>query len=363
MAKRKRSNLIFTVCLLAYAVIFLIFTAIGLQHLWDYMEAYERSRPKHCIDSYMEQLTPEYICDRSSDLFSQVDASLQTEADCRRVIAEFLSGGVSCVKNLSASSDDMLVYHLTCGTTRIGEVTLVPAGEAVYGLSPWTVSGDSFDLSFLLTPGITITVPSDYPVYVNGILLSDVHAAESGIHYPLLEEFYDSYSLPTLVTYRTGTSLGPVTVSVTDPEGSAVSISGDTDWDSLLSGCPGDEAEQLRQITDAFIRDYVDFTSCTNNDTYTNYERLAEHMVPGGALAKRMYNAINGLYWVTDRGAQITAIDITACVSLGDGRYLCDVTYRVNTRDHSGSVQAESRVKIIFAETQSGLKAESMVSC
>ena len=71
---------------------------------------------------------------------------------------------------------------------------------------------------------------------------------------------------------------------------------------------------------------------------------------------------MKGLMWVTDRNASVESMDVNHYVDLGGGRYLCDITYTVNTRDISGSIQAVSGLKIIFLETDSGLKAESMLT-
>ena len=46
-------------------VLFLLLPAFfGLRYLWNYAAAYEMARPYHAIDTYMEALTPEYICHR-----------------------------------------------------------------------------------------------------------------------------------------------------------------------------------------------------------------------------------------------------------------------------------------------------------
>ena len=110
MAKKTKSRLIFAICLLVYAVLFLAATAVGLNFLWDYMASYELSRPHHAVDSYMQQLTADYICNKSDDLIAKVDASVQSKEDCRKVITDSLSGKFTCVKNLGESTDQETVY-------------------------------------------------------------------------------------------------------------------------------------------------------------------------------------------------------------------------------------------------------------
>ena len=363
MTKRRKSSLIFTICILLYAILFLVGLAFGLDWLWSYMASYEASRPNHTVDSYMENLTPDYICDRSADLIAKADASVQSAEQCRQVIKEALSGKFTHVKNLGESTDNKTVYLIRCDSRIIGRFEMTQAGSAEHGFPLWKVTSDSFDLSYLLSPGHSVTVPASYHVSVNGTELNESHITVSGIQFPVLTEFYDDYTLPTLVTYETGTTLGATDMVITDPNGASVIIDETASYDAMLPLCSEAESAKLDAFVADFIQDYVDFTSCTNDDTYGNYERLKAHIVPGTALAQRMKDAIAGLKWVSDRGAKVAGIDIAYRVPIGDSKYLCDVVYRVDTRNITGTAQTQSHVKIIVTETSSGLKAETMLTC
>lgn len=362
MTKRRRGWLIFTICLLLYAIVFLVALGFGLDWLWGYMASYEASRPNHTVESYMENLTPAYICDKSADLIAKADSSVQSPEQCRQVITEALSGKFTHIKNLGESTDDKTVYLIRCGSRIIGRFEMAQTGTNEHGFPLWKVTSDSFDLSYLLTSGHTVTVPDTYRVTVNGAELNDAHITVSGIRFPLLQEFYDAYTLPTLVTYETGATLGETEMVVTDPAGIPIIIDEAASYDSLLPFCADGDAQRLEDAVAGFIQDYVDFTSCTNNDVHGNHDRLQEHILPGSALAKRMTDAITGLKWVSDRGAKVAGIDIASLVDIGGGKYLCDVVYRVDTRNITGSVQTESHVKMIFTETDDGLKAETMLT-
>lgn len=363
MTKRKRSRLIFTVCLLVYVVLFLIGTAVGIDYLWDYMEAYELSRPVHAVNDYMDKLTADYICDKSADLINMADASVQSEEDCRRVITESLSEKLTCVKNLGESTEEETVYLIRSGNRIIGRFTIAPGDEIGYGFTPWAVSSDSFDLSYLLTPGHTVTVPEYYSVTVNNAVLDDSHVLRSGLRFSVLEEFYETYPLPTLVTYQTGMTLGETEVLITDPSGSPVTIDGDTDWNTLLPVCDTETAAKLNSSISGFISAYVDFTSCTNNDTSGNHSKLQSHILPGSALSQRMKDAVASLKWVSDRHAKVSDVEVRQIVPIDGGKYVCDVIYRVDTHNITGNVQTESHVKLIFTENGGNMKVETMLTC
>jgi hypothetical protein len=311
----------------------------------------------------MDKLNADYICDRSSDLIAMADSTIQSPDDCRNVIREALKDKFTCVKNLSESTDDKTVYLIRCGSRIIGRFIIVPDDEIAYGFAPWKVDSDSFDLSYLLTPGHVVTAPETFTVTVNGAPLTSGHITESGIEFPLLQEFYGTYSLPTLVTYQTGTTLGETEVAITDPEGTPVTIDEHTDWNTLLPVCDETTSDRVVTSVSAFLKAYVDFTSCTNNDTYGNHDCLQAYILPGTALSQRMKDAIAGLKWVSDRHAKLANVQIKQLVPLDGGKYLCDVIYRVDTRNITGNVQTESHVKLIFTESGGSLKAETMLTC
>jgi len=361
MTKRKKSRLIFTICLMAYTVIFLVAATYGLRFLWDYMDAYERTRPNHTVDSYMQSLTADYICDRSADLLAKVDSSVQTPEQGRQVIKQALTGEFSCVKNLAESNSEQTVYLIRCNGRIIGRFTIVPGAELRHGFSPWAVASDSFDLSYLLTSGHSVTVPDFYCVTCNGVTLTQDHITETDIQFPFLKNYYADYSLPVLQTYQTGTTLGPVTLQILDQNGNPTTVDSGIDYDTLLPQCPEQTLTQVTTAVEDFVRDYVYFSSEANDDTEGNYRRVLQHIVPDTDLYRRMGKALDGLNWVSDKYAKVVSIQMNRCVPMESGRYLCDVTYLVDTRVNE-TVRSESHVQIIILETDDGLKAESMLT-
>ena len=360
---KKRSRLGFPIAMLVYALVVLIVAAVGLDHLWSFLDNYEQSRPHVALDAYMAQLDKEYVADRSEDLIDSIDHSVQTEEQCRQVILDALSDKFTCAKKSKESTEDTYVYALRCGKQVIGTMTMTRTGETLGKFTAWEIASDSFDLSFLKTDAISITVPSEFSVYSLGNKLGASHITQSGIPYPLLENFYADYDLPTMVTYTAGPFLGSGSLTVEDTAGQAVTIDSDTDMDQFADNCTEQEISALDSAAQGFIQSYVDFTSCTGNDTMGNYNRLKQHMVTGGELAKRMYEAIVGLYWVTDRHATVRTLDIHHFVRLSDDRWLCNLTYVVDTTDFAGSIEAASTLNLIFLQTEDGLKAESMIRC
>ena len=362
--KKKRSFGWFLLGMFLYAVLFLGLTAWGLSHFWTYIDAYEQSRPETAMNAYMEQVDHEYLLSKATASTVEIDWNLQNAKLYRDCVMETLTGEITYAKKLSECSDLQNVYMLLCGSRTVGKIKLSPLPADEYGFTPWEVTEESFDFSYLManTTQITITVPHDYPVYVDGIALSSNYVVGSEI-YEELEAFYNSnLTLPYLYTYQAGPFLGEMEVTVTDPSGNPVVIDETTDMSAFLNNCTPEKNTMLQGFVEEFLPKYVDFTSNAGANPKRNYNRLVAYMIPDSDLADRMYESISGLKWITDRKSKITAIEFNHFIDVGLQRYLCDVTYTVDTSDFSGATQAIVCLKLIIYETDNGLKVEGMTS-
>ena len=366
MVKRKSTKtswLVFGICMCVWTIALLVITFFGLDFIWKFLPAYESGRPNYGIESYMEMLTPEYICNKSEDLIARIDHNVQSEESCRKAIMDAVSDKITYVKILSETTDDKIVYQLRSGATVIGRAEMTTVGEPVYGYSPWQVTFDRFDLSFLVADNVSVTVPSNFQVYVNGNRLSEAYITESDIRYDLPAEYYELFDMPTMVTYEAGPFLTEATLTVSDPDGNPVVIDEDTDMNSFLPSCSDAELAQISELANDYIHDYVAFVSVANSDTSGNFQRLKEHVIPGGELEQRFRAAIDGLYWVSDRHASVGDIDIAYQMEIEEGRYLCDVTYVIETNTFSGPSQAVNHEIMIFVQTEDGLRTEYVRTC
>lgn len=357
MNKRK---LAFPIGLLIYGLVFLLLMAVGLGWLWRYMEDFERSRPHTALNDYMQQLSGEYVAVRSEALIAGIDPKVQKPEQCRNAIRSALNGEFACVKKGKLSSDDRHVYAVLCGKQVIGTMEMERCGDRVGSFRTWRVIKEDFDLSYLLTQPLSITVPEDHLVYANGNLLTKDYITQDKIPYAPFQGLYEDYTLPYMVTYTAGPFLGVGELTVTDPAGNPVSIDADSDMTAFLNNCTAQQAEQVDAHVEGFVQCYVDYLSRTGGDSEANYAALARYMVPGGELAQRMRAAMDGLSWVTDRGASIRSITIHNRHAMADGRYLWDVSYVVDTKDYDGEIQTTANLKLVVKQTEDGLKTEAL---
>ena len=359
--KKKPALSRFAKGMLIYALVFLAIAGIGLAIFWDFMAAYEASRAKTTVNAYMQQLTEEHICDLSQTVIDQVDRNIQTEEQSRRYIMDAI-GEITYAKKIKESTDTRQVYVLRAGNAVIGEFSIVSTDDGKYGFKPWKFEAESFDISTLNLFGAPceVTVPSDHTVTVNGYALGSEYILDAKVPYEPIAEFYDDYDIPYRVTYTVAPIMGEMKVAITDPEGKEVSFDENTDWTPYFNNCTEEEKAELDAFTSTFIDRYTAFTGSTRGSRYVYYNRLMAYVVPGGDFADRLWEALEGLAFGQTQGTKVVSIVTHNQVRLAENKYLCDVTYEVDTIGYKGTVRLTTNAKIVVVQTDNGLKAESV---
>lgn len=364
MAKKaKRFKYGFLLGMVIYAVLFLTLTFFGLRYFWDFIAAFEESRPLNTINAYMDQLTVDHICDSQTDLLKLAEDELVSEDVCRQLMKDALKDEITYAKKSSESTDTKTVYVLRSGSRIIGSVTMTATEIDEYNFARWKISEETFDLSFILgEKSYSVTVPEEFKVYVNGVQLDESYIVETGLKYSAVERLYKDFDLPTMVTYKASVPLGECVGVVKDADGNEIAIDENTDYNVFLENCTEAERTELKTFSEVFIDRYVIFTGNANDNAKGNYRSLLEYVVADSDLASRMKMALDGLSYAQSKGDEIASIKINRFISLGDGRYICDVTYEVDTTGRNGVVRTTNNVQIIAVRTEEGLKAESLAS-
>ena len=164
MADKNRKMSRFVKGLVIYAVVFLSITAVGLGVLWKYIEAYEISRPRTAVASFVEELTEEQIRKCSESFLDRLDDNIQTPDQAFQVILESMTGEITYVKNGRESTSDHQVYMLRREGQVIGSLAIEQGSESTFGFTPWKVTEFSFDFTDLVGEGIEVTIPATLTV-------------------------------------------------------------------------------------------------------------------------------------------------------------------------------------------------------
>ncbi len=350
----------FALILVLYSTVFLTAAWFGLKYLWTYMDAYEKSRPENVVYAYMDNLTREHIVDMSQELIDSVDHNIQSEEAAKAYLLEAISGDITFAKKVKESNNhSKQVFVLKIGEQLIGQFMIEAKEPDEYGFTQWSVSQESFDLSYLIGNTDSVTAPNHYSVYANGAKLDETYIVTTDIRYDELKGYYDDYILPFRQTYEAGPVLGPLELTVQDDNGNPVIIDESTDPLSFLLNYSDSEQQKLQKFVDTFVASYVQFAGCANRNRYGNYRELIQYVVEDTDLAERLYDAIYGLRAAQSRGDEIVSIDIKFLYRLEEGTYLCDITYDVDTTGKNGVVRQTTNAKMVVTTVNGELKAQT----
>ena len=219
-SNRKKSR--FGVGLLIYIFLFLILSVIALIFFYDWLKAYEETRPYNSLNAYTETIAKTGPGDTALASLKEVDRSLQSEAEIKAFVADILSR-TEYIRSSTLSTPEKLVYSARSDGRSIGTVSFEPSEEKRFGFSLWALASEDYDFSSYLNES-TFIIPEDYQASVNGIILSRQNITSDDTQYSTLSAYYDSFpSLPHLVTYTSGKYLGQAEEAVIDRHGKTVS--------------------------------------------------------------------------------------------------------------------------------------------
>lgn len=327
----------------------------GLVLFYFFISAYEYTRPESALQRYIDTLDEEQSLERTRDFVSTLNHSVQPAEESVAFLQKELSN-VSYAKKVSECTEDTLVYMLKAGDVVFGKTILTPAAEKRFGFVPWEVSDEELTLEAFCRE-TEITVPSDYRVVCGGDPLGPDDIVEEKVRYELLDEFYDDYDMPVMVTYSSGVYLGEMEMQVFDSEGRALS-SEELTVDRFTDNCTPEEKAEIEDFARIYIERYVTYLSGVNQAHTPNLYAVVELTVKDSDLYSRLYQALGGMGFASSRGDYIQSITVNNTMNLGNGRYLLDATYLVDTYGQHGALTTTtSNAKILLLRTGDGLRA------
>lgn len=356
MADRKRRGNGFVLGMLVYALAFLSLLLILLRPLWHYLAAYEDSAPDKAMDRYLESLDSAHIRELSKDFVSGLDLKLQSEEQAYQSVERSMSGELRYTLKVMSVDEKHAVYTIRNAERALGTVSIGKGEDPRFDFAPWEVEDETYDFTWLMGED-EITVPEDWTVLCNGVALDESYRIGES-HYELLEDFYGDqrFTLPVLVTYRVDHVVGEAPFTLLDREGREVPREEErTDYD-LLPNCTEEEQEQIRDLMDDFLQRYINCLSNYNRNIYGNYGALQPYIVPGSDIDRRVRDNMEGQQWAHSGGDFVTQRDDLLMMNLGEGYYLIEISYHLDTLGSRGHVESVNRAIIIMSTTNYGLK-------
>ena len=182
--------------------------------LYAFIGDYEESRPSNTIDEVIKQL------DNGNVMPVLEKASVETnefESDTERLssyLTDVLSGKhLRYVKKSGEYSENTPVYLVYADESPVAKVTLIPDGENAFKFTMWKL-GKIYvgsDLNNKKTDSISVTVPKNSVVTINGIVVSDAYITEDNIEFAPCKNVGEYVDKPLKTTYTiSGLMMEPV---------------------------------------------------------------------------------------------------------------------------------------------------------
>lgn len=346
-----------------YALLFLMVTTVGLYCFWNYIARYEASRPDHAIERYISSLDKAEIQRISAEFVGRLDRNVQSEQDSFAAVEQFLNGQISYARKGKECRRNKMVYAILVGSKAVGSVTFTKEDDPKFGFAPWEVSEESYDFTGLLSAK-EVTVPDTWTVYCDGAELSQDYIVESGLEYTCLDGFYEgNLQLPHMVKYALDSYLGDVTLTAKDEQGKIWKNLDSLTEDDFLNNCTDTEKAALDDFIYKFITRYITFSSNANDDVYGNMQLLLECVVKSSELEKRCQGTVDSMNYTHSKGDQLRELAVNRYVDLGNGNFMVDVTFKVDTNGNQGWVTTTNGAKVLIVSTPNkGYQVSSMLS-
>ncbi|MBQ9687120.1 MAG: hypothetical protein IJV41_11375 [Oscillospiraceae bacterium] len=342
--KRKRGTRAYVILLLLFSLLILAVGAYVLLQIWDFAEQYEYSRPSRTVNAYLETLNRDLWNDSMEAAIADVSRETQSDEEIKAFIQDRLKGGITAVRR-GTNSSGSINYALRSDGREIGTLTIAedtgyrgkidmhqwPWNKLTLRTYPWYVEGDSFHFDDIYS-SVSVTVPSDYSVLVNGVKLGSEYIVEDGIYYDCFSEYYYYWDyLPTKVRYEYNEVIGEAEVVILDADGNETTIDPDAGDIQFVEQFSGWELQRYIDFCEPFTERYLIYTSGLSDRAESNYFALQPYLQPNSDLYARMWDALDGLTWGHTSSTNVGEVTVNSVLPLVDGYALCDVSAEVDT--------------------------------
>ncbi len=263
-----------------------------------------------------------------------------------------------------SSQPERLVYRvLAADGQELGAVVFEPLREDGVITPEWAASEEQYDFSSYYR-SLSVTVPSDYRVYLDDQLLGSDWIRQGDVGYDSLLPFLEEYALPEIVRYE-GLFLGEAELRVLNEKDEALSeeqLTQDVVLD-LLDRCPEEARELIDAYLPSFIDLYIHFSADIKNSAQYYYSQLKPLVVPDSSLYDRMHQAFEGMGYSATRDVTLISHEAERIMDLGGGRYAVELRYveEITGSDREvGPVQKEQHILLVLVLSDGQVLAEAL---
>ena len=178
----RKSRFGFYKILLMIASLMLIAIGVGTFIFWQFINAYEISRPEHIIKSLQDNIDYDFWERAAVNSLTPLLTEFETDGytAMNPHIGKIRDVPYYFRQKTDESTSGSPVYIVRAGARDIGIVRLSSVGDAGFGFNLWEVGSIEFLDSFLdgFSSQISITASQNATVLINGVQVSDVYRTE-----------------------------------------------------------------------------------------------------------------------------------------------------------------------------------------
>ena len=218
-----------------YAAVLILLLAAGCTLLWFYLDAYEVTRPEDAMESFAGLADEKYWSDALEGAFTVGETPFEDRGELMNELClDLLRENPLEYREDEGWSESNMVYIVSAGGEDVCRVTLgevAENGDAGFGFTYLAVTRVELLASFTAPAAheITVTVPADASLYVNGVAVTEEYidsalTPESGESVGELE----AGRVDELFrVYRIGGLYAPAELYAADAEGKPLELNGE----------------------------------------------------------------------------------------------------------------------------------------
>ena len=315
----------FTIGLIAYIAVLVILVVILLVYTSNSMKKYEASQP----DKVMEQLITDIKAGKLPTISTGDSGKFEDiEGD---VLAKFTNlSNANITYDIKSSGYDASSYNLKIDDEKVATVNLKASNHKKMFFLLTVCDWEIASVDAVVEAGtneVTITVPSDYTVAVNGIVLTD--AEMKGEPAPLEElKYVEEYTtVPSFSTYYVGGLVNEPSVSVIDSTGTMKEIPYEKEISITY------EAQEMPEELKAYVlqaaKDYSNFFSKDLPGCSTSTAGIEKYFPQGSVYIELAENYRLHDMWMysAHHGTEFYNEAVTDYVVYSDELFACNVSF------------------------------------
>lgn len=382
MSKKKKSAVTYWVCLIIYAIALAVVVFLLLGMLGSYAREYEASQPDDVVADYIAGLKETHWNDKIKAAADELANDFQNEEMCEEIVKSNISGEIVYAETAGAGSEKSKKFNIgyvvdtddsggnsaqLIGTFTISQDQTKESdlgysnGIIIPGVgitlpatnAPWVFVDESYDFSYLKSSFSEFTIPSSWTAKINGQEVGEQYVVEDGIHYDILDPYYEEYKdLPTKRSYRIENLIGEVTPEFFDAAGNPAVIDTTKDDSQYMEPCPNEVLAQLKVFADDFVEAYCDFSGTKNSNM--TYPALMRFVKDPSDLKDRLDMALTDREWINTFGNSYSDKTFESAYSLGGDFYVINYSMKVSEYSTYWTVEAQDmELKIIVCKSDS----------